>query len=153
MLLTTEFFRSRLLGKNEEITLRHSLTPFATGNNLSVRSDTARRAYWIRLEPQEAAGFTNRTFRHEGIDRWLLEHRMEFLLKILVMARAWYVAGQPLPKAVPRILGYEAWSQTLGGILEFAGVPEFLKTFQEDAESNAREQSDWTNFIVQWYGT
>jgi hypothetical protein len=151
MLLTSQFYRSRLLGMNEEVTLCQMLSVYVTGNAIYAFGDTARRIYWVSLQPDEAPTFTGRQYKHEHIDVWALEHRLELLRHFLIMCRAWHIAGRPSPKRVPRIQSFEAWSELLGGILEFAGIEGFLATFQDDADA-ALEQSDWAGFLVQLHG-
>jgi hypothetical protein len=48
--LTTTRWKDRILGRSEEIDLPLLSSWYATGNNVSVASDTARRLIHIRLD-------------------------------------------------------------------------------------------------------
>jgi putative DNA primase/helicase len=67
---------------------------------------------------------------------------------ILTIVRAWFVSGQPTGTKSP--LGmFESWSQVVGGILENAGIGDFLtNTYieEDDAETEAHR---W--LISSWY--
>jgi putative DNA primase/helicase len=51
--LTATVWKDRLLGTNQTITAPLQIVWFATGNNIAVGADTARRVLPIRLETAE----------------------------------------------------------------------------------------------------
>jgi hypothetical protein len=50
--LTTETWSDRLLGQSAMVTLPQKVTWVATGNNIALGGDLARRCYWVRLDAQ-----------------------------------------------------------------------------------------------------
>ena len=51
-----------------------------------------------------------------------------------------------------RIIGsFEAWAHTLGGVLDVAGVPDFLGNIEEMMEASDSEGAAWSAFIGAWW--
>jgi hypothetical protein len=125
-LLTAPVWRDRKLGGNEMARVPNRLTFAALGNNVRVNGDVARRAYRIRIHPQmeRPEDRPSSSFRHPDIKGWTDEHRAELLSAVLVLIRAWHLAGRP---SGPDTFGsFEKWSRMVGGILGHAEVPGFL---------------------------
>jgi hypothetical protein len=67
------------------------------------------------------------------------------------MARAWVVAGRP-PGSHTKILGgFEPFTDTLGGILSYAGVDMFLDNMVTLYENLDVESEEWEQFWEAWY--
>ncbi|WP_405969794.1 hypothetical protein OG496_05250 [Streptomyces sp. NBC_00988] len=143
--LTTPFWRDRVLGVSENIQLPNTVTWVALGNNVSVEGDISRRVYWIRLHPAYANPQDRRasSFRHADLKEWATEHRAELLSAVLTLVRAWYAAGCPFTQGAESFGSFTRWERTIGGILQTAGVPGFLGGLRAK-----RTESDWTG--VQW---
>src|SRR5262245_56979558 len=62
--LTTETWSDRILGQSAMVTLPQKVTWTATGNNLAVAGDLARRCYWIRLDAQTSRPWQRTGFRY-----------------------------------------------------------------------------------------
>jgi hypothetical protein len=123
--LTTEVWSDRLLGASAMLTLPQRATWLATGNNLRPGGDLPRRCYWIRLDAQTSRPWQRTDFRVPDLLGWVARHRRYYVAALLLIARAWYAAGQPQAET-PVLGGFEAWTRTIGGILAHAGVPGFL---------------------------
>jgi len=123
---------------------------FATGNNLRPRLKGAlpRRCYWARQDAQMAQPWTrdSQNFRHPEIKSWTKANRGAILAALLTLARAWFEAGCPAPKAAPKLGGFEAWRRVVGGILEFAGVPDFLANLAELWAAD-QDVAEWEPFL------
>jgi hypothetical protein len=65
--LTTDTWSDRLLGQSLMVTLPQQVTWVATGNNLQLAGDLARRCYWIRLDAQTARPWQRTGFRHPDL--------------------------------------------------------------------------------------
>jgi len=144
-LLTAPVWRDRKLGGNEMARVPNRLTFAALGNNVTVNGDVGRRAYRIRIHPQgeRPEDRLASSFRHPDIKAWTDSHRAELLSAVLVLIRAWHVAGRP---AGPDNFGsFEKWSRMVGGIVANAGVPGFL--------DGRREWLDYSNETVDMWGT
>ena len=93
MVLTTEFWRDRILGRSENITLPVHKTWIATGNNVRIRGDLARRSYRIRIDTQQERPWERHEFRHLELLKWVEEHRGVILAKLYTMILAYFQAG------------------------------------------------------------
>ncbi len=68
---------------------------------------------------------------------------------MLLLARAWYAAGQP-EADIPTLGGFESWTQTIGGILANAGVPGFLSNLEAMYAEADDGASQWEAFFREW---
>lgn len=148
-MLTARTWSDRLLGQNKIIDLPQTAAWFVTGNNIQLAGDIARRSYWIRLNAGTARPWLREGFRHPDLKTWVRENRADLLTCLMVMCRAWIVAGRP--EWTGKKLGsFEEWGSTIGGILQFAGVTGFLDN-GEDLYDNADQDVDqWDIFLGIW---
>ena len=153
--LTSTTWKDRILGKSTEIELPQRAVWIATGNNISIGRDFARRSYRIRLDacmehPEERPASS---FRHP-LPTWALEQRGRLLVAILTLVRGWTTAGRPEPTIpVPTIGGFTNWAETLGAILAYAGVKGFLQNMEGVHEEIDEETKAWAAFVVAWFRT
>jgi len=140
----------RILGQSREAVVAIRWTWAATGNNIVVRGDLARRCYWIRLVPDVADPASAKTSGHPELLGWAGEHRAELVAAALTIVRAWFVAGRPRTE-VPAFGSFEAWSRMVGGIVAHAGIAGFLSNFREFRQRTDRGQEEWERFIRAWW--
>lgn len=131
--LTAETWQDRILGVSTMANFPNRVTWISLGNNVQVKGDITRRVYRIALRPQYAnpQDRAASTFRHpgqSGLDllSWTRKNRKELLTAILTLVRAWYAAGAPYPKRGVSFGSFEVWERMVGGIVEAAGLPDFL---------------------------
>jgi hypothetical protein len=148
-MLTARTWSDRMLGQTKMLNLLQTAAWFATGNNIQLGGDIARRAYWIRVDALLARPWLREGFRHHDILAWVEEHRSELLSMLLTMVRAWIVAGKPNGIA-PKIGSFEKWSQVIGGILTYAGVEGFLGNAAELYDSADQDIAQWDLFLDEW---
>src|SRR6201999_4247954 len=67
----------------------------ATGNDVKVSEEIARRALPIRLDPHMDNPYDRRGYRHPHLDDWVAEHRGELVWAVLTLVQAWVAAGLP----------------------------------------------------------
>jgi hypothetical protein len=80
-------------------------------------------------------------------------HRGELVTALLTLSHAWYVAGQP-PAPTPTLGGFEAWTRTIGGILQYVGIPDFLGNLEDlYAQVDEGDSGQWTAFLAAWLAT
>src|SRR5690606_11596318 len=60
----------------------------------------------------------------------------------------WILAGRP--KGESRLGSMEAWAETLGGILDVAGVPGFLANLDDFYEEADAETNEWKQLFEVW---
>jgi hypothetical protein len=118
----------------------------ATANNVELGGDMVRRCYWIRLNAKMATPWRGRTFQHPDLLGWVRGHRGEILGALLTLSRAWFAAG--CPKAETPTLGkFEAWCETVGGVLALVGDKNFLGNLDTMQVSLSESDGQWEGFL------
>ncbi|MGH9785153.1 MAG: hypothetical protein ACRD88_13310, partial [Terriglobia bacterium] len=145
-LLTAAEWSDRALGGNQTVTLPQCATWIVTGNNIRLGGDLARRCYWVRLDAKMARPWQRDGFKHQDLLGWIAEHRGEILAALLVLARAWFTAGQPVASG-PVLGGFGSWIKTLGGVLAHAGITGFLGNQDEMYDEADETASQWEAFL------
>jgi hypothetical protein len=148
--LTSEMYGGRPLGTSTIVPLPNRATWMATGNNLKVGGDLARRCYQIRLDPRVSRPWMREGFAHADLITHLAETRAEHIAALLTLARAWFVAGKPLDPALPHLGTFTPWVQTIGGILRHVGVPGFLQNLDTLYGEADEEETQWEAFLLTW---
>jgi hypothetical protein len=150
--LTETTHADRAFRTHDKIALSVKATFICTGNNIRLGGDMVRRCYHVRLDAKCSKPFLRtgpapgRDFKIQDLKAWAIEHHGELLAALLTLARAWYVAGQKKPKLKP-MGSYEAWSTTVGGILEFAGLTGFMENAAELYDTADSESVQWEEFL------
>jgi len=146
--LTVNTWQGRMLGRNESVEVPNRVTWLATGNNIDVGGDMARRCYRIRLEPHGAA--LGRSYKHTPLEPWVTEHRNELVAALCTIIRSWWVAGRPQAPNAAKLDSYDAWAAHIAGILHHAGVGGFLTNQEDFRRHNDREAAGWEAFLGTW---
>jgi hypothetical protein len=121
--LTATSWEDRVLASNRMMRAPLFVTWYATGNNVAVGADTARRVCHIRLEspcerPEERSDFSHRDLLgHVG------EHRRRLLGAALTILRAYCVAGRP-EQELPAWGSFDAWSRLVRSAVVWVGLPD-----------------------------
>ncbi len=146
--ITASVWDDRILGVSKTCNVPVKVTWLVNGNNVRLGGDLPRRAVWIRIDPKHARPWERSGFRHPQLLRWVAQHRGEIVAALLTMARAWHVAGRPTSE--PSIGSFESWSEVIGGILAFAGVPGFLENRNDMLEQADEDAPEWEAFLLAW---
>jgi hypothetical protein len=121
----------------------------ATGNNPQFSNELARRLVRIRLDAHVDQPWLREGFRHADLLGWVRQNRARLVAACLTLGRAWIAAGRPRHR---QTLGsFEAWAQTVGGILEVAGINGFLANLEEMYETADTEGATWRMFVTLWW--
>ena len=124
-------------------------TWIATGNNPEFSNEMARRLVRIRLDARVDQPWRREAFRHPDLMGWVRANRARLVAACLTLCRAWISAGRPHGQ---RSIGsYEAWAQTMGGILEVAGIEGFLENLDDMMAASDSEGAMWRGFISSWW--
>jgi hypothetical protein len=137
--LTATAWKDRILGANRLAEAPMYVTWYATGNNVGVAGDTARRICHVRLEspderPEERGGF-----RHPNLLAWVRGNRAALLASALTILRAYVVAGRP-NLGLPAWGSFEGWSALVRSAVVWLGLPDPAQTrlqLQEQADTSA----------------
>lgn len=142
-------WEDRLLGKSEIIAVPVRCIWLMSSNNPGFSSEMARRTIRIRLDAKVDQPWLRTGFRHPKLLEWANRHRGRLVWAALTLIQAWLASGRPPGQ---QTLGmYESWSQTMGGILDNAGVPGFLANLQEFYETADAEGATWRAFVAAWW--
>jgi len=146
--LTTTKWMGRLLGKSQMVEVPNRSTWIATGNNVELSDELARRVNLIRVDaqvdrPEERVGW-----RHDPLAEWAMTNRTELVSACLSLVQNWVDRGMPSGK---QTLGrFEAWCSVLGGILDAAGVEGFLGNRDRVYAAGDMESSEWAELVAEW---
>jgi hypothetical protein len=121
--LTGTAWEDRLLGVNRMAKAPLYLSWYATGNNVALAADTARRVCHIRLESPQERPEERSDFRHPHLLVWIGEQRQRLLASALTILRAYFVAGRPDQK-LPAWGSYEGWSALVRSAVVWVGMPD-----------------------------
>jgi hypothetical protein len=148
--LTADAWGGRILGSSTMVMVPNRATWVATGNNIDVGGDLARRCYRIRLDARMAAPYTRDGFAHD-LDEWVPTNRGRLVGAICTIIRSWVCAGRHRADTIAAMGGFTPWVRTLGGILEHAGVSGLLANLAEFHASADRESAQWEGFLGAWH--
>jgi hypothetical protein len=144
--LTETTHCDRILGQSQTLTLPVRCAWIATGNNIQLGGDMARRCYWIRMDAKCSKPFQRTGFKHKRLKQYIQRHRGELLAALLTLARAWFVAGRPEPSLTP-VGSFEDWSVIIGGILQHAGIAGFLANSDQLYAQADSDTVQWEVFL------
>lgn len=147
--LTASFWEDRILGVSEMTRLPIRCAWIATGNNPEFSNEMARRLVRIRLDAHVEQPWQRAGFRHPDLMIWVRANRARIVAACLSLCQAWIAAGRP--RGTRSIGSYESWAQTLGGVLEVAGIEGFLGNLEEMMEASDGEGGVWRSFVSAWW--
>jgi hypothetical protein len=149
--LTARTWTDRVLGRSETVTVSQRATWIATGNNIQLRGDLPRRCIWIRLDARESRPWQRQNFRHPDLLGWVTKNRGRLVHALLTLARAWFAAGKPKALDLPRLGSFEAWTETVGGMVAFADIPGFLTNLSALYDKADEGNAEWEEFLLAWW--
>ena len=118
----------RILGKSANYTRPNDLVWFLTMNDTKTSPDLVSRGlpirFWYDGDPRQ------RDFGGRDPIRYAREHRAEILGELMGYVVRWNQLGRP-PGPQKHRCSY--WAEVVGGILQAAGLPEFLTNLDEAA--------------------
>jgi hypothetical protein len=139
--LTGTAWKDRVLGVNRMAEAPLYMTWYATGNNVSVAADTARRICHVRLESPEEHPEERQDFLRPNLLAWVGENRPRLLAAALTVLRAYCVAGRP-DQDLPAWGSFEGWSGLVRSAVVWIGLPDPGRTrllLQDQADSPAEK--------------
>jgi len=118
--LTSTRFRGRTLSKTEMVAYDLVTTWFATGNNVQLYRDMARRVCHVRLLCEDE----NPEYRElPDVLGMVRADRERYLVAALTLIRGWFAAGQPRTQ-VRQWGSFEGWSNLIRQIVIWCGEPD-----------------------------
>ncbi len=148
--LTGDVWEDRLLGKSQTVTVKNRAVWVATGNNVQLDLETARRAVRCHLDAQRERPWEGRGFLHGDLREWVSENREELVWAYLVLIGNWVASGKPATRG-PRLGMFESWSDVVGGVLKSAGIEGFLENRGVLYVTADPESAQWNAFVETWW--
>ncbi|ANQ74407.1 hypothetical protein [Rhodococcus sp. 008] len=145
--ITAESWSDRRLGVTERISMPNKVVFFFAGNQMVIAGDMARRVVQIRLHTDAPNPQNRMDFRHSDLKAWVAENRSDLLRALLILCRAWFVRGQPVPEHAFRMGTFERWQDMVGGILMVAGVGGFLDGMAEQRLAADFDGQCWVDHL------
>src|SRR5262249_4519507 len=136
----------RLLGGNRMVAAPLYMAWYATGNNVLIAADTARRVCHVRLESPDERPEERDGFRHPDLLAWVGENRGRLLAAALTILRAYRAAGRP-DQSLPAWGSFEGWSRLVRSAVIWVGLPDPGETrllLQESADVTA----EWMGVLL-----
>ncbi|MFF2640344.1 bifunctional DNA primase/polymerase [Streptomyces niveus] len=146
-LLTTESWGDRVLGASASVTMPNDRLWILTGNGLQTGGDNARRAMWVRLNPNVPDPDQRDGFKVGDLRPWLRTNASTVVAALVTMVRAWIAEGAPTIRT--RKGDYSEWASMMAGLLDFLGVPGWM-TDRDDAMKQDAETAEWASFLIAW---
>lgn len=150
MALTADRWKDRVLGGNAVFDGPLNLDWYATGNNVQLRADTARRSCHCRLETQVERPELRAGLKHPDRRRYVLENRGSLLSAALTILRGWHVAGRPRHELTPWGT-FEVWSGVVREAVVWAGLSdpgETREALQSAADRDAMAMTALMNVLA-----
>ncbi len=148
--LTATSWSDRLLGESTMVSGAPLFaTWYATGNNIILAADTARRTLHIRLESPEEKPEERSGFRHPDLLRWVREERPRLTVAAVTILAAYCAAGKP-DMGLKLWGSFEAWSVLVRNAVVWAGQPDPANTRAELTSQADREGVALRHLLAGW---
>jgi hypothetical protein len=123
--LTASSWTARIIQTSKSPIIPVRCSWIATGNNLTMSDEIARRSYLIELAPTMERPDLRTDFLHPSLLEWVTENRAPLLSSLLCLVQYWTGEGMPLSDG-PSLAGFEEWSRVVGSVLRTGGARYFL---------------------------
>jgi hypothetical protein len=121
--LTGTAWKDRALGVNRMAEGPLYMTWYATGNNVAIAADTARRVCHVRLESPEEHPEKRQDFRRPNLLTWVAKDRPRLLAAALTILRGYCAVGRP-DLGLPAWGSFEGWSALVRSAIVWTGFPD-----------------------------
>lgn len=131
----------RLLGKSKTWSGPFKPTWWATGNNIRLQPDIARRTCYVRLSSPHEKPELRKGFAHPSLMAWIVDNRRSLYRAAVSILHHYMSAGRPQVE-IPPWGTYEGWSALVRQCLVWCGLPDPADT--RDDLGVADEEQDLT---------
>jgi len=138
MALTAREWTTRGLGSSRAVTRPMRTVWWATGNNLSLGDDIARRTLEIRLKRSCEHQDERTDFLRPDLLSWVKQERTRLVASALTIVRGFVVAGRPGRN--PAWGSFESWSALIPGVLTWLGYDDPLTMRWKESHDWARSE-------------
>jgi|GEM_PF-797740 len=143
--ITDPILSFRLLGQSASIRAENSHIFCITANTPDVSPDLIKRSVTVNLYHEGDP--TQRSFGIADPEGYASDHRNELLGELIGMVERWKAGGMPMATTGSRF-NKRGWGNTVGGILEFNGEPDFLGNAAEAARDLDDTRRDFAELVA-----
>lgn len=149
--LTAGKWSDRMLGGNDSGEFKVTSTWLFAGNNITFSDEMYRRLVPIRLDASRAdpEKRDSKLWRHHPLSQWLQDNRRELVWACHTLVQNWI--AQECPPGAGNLASYEAWAETMTGVLEAAGLTEALSTLDDYRDVSNDDAGEENGFIKWWW--
>jgi hypothetical protein len=149
-LLTGATWNDRELGSSRQVDALNDRLWLVTGNNISFGGDIPSRTVLVSLDPKVPDPDKRSGFRIPDLNTWLEDeaNQVELLYHLLVLARAWVVAGAPTADRTMR--NFRRWARAMAGFTQYHEIPGFM-TNTDALAGHDEEGAIWSAFLAAWH--
>lgn len=127
--ITMTEWQDREIRTSKLLTLPVTNAWVATGNQVKVSDEIARRTVVIRLDPGCDNPFERTGWRHPNLLQWAKRHRPELIWAALTLVQAWVAEGKPSGGLT--FGKFESWAETMSGICEVVDLRDLHANWRE----------------------
>lgn len=135
-LLTSGEWTDRVLGHTQTISVNNDKLWLATGNNLTLGGDLARRCVWVHVDPGVPNPERRTGFRIARIVQHAAERRAELLDALLTMIMSWANSGMQSSGESTAEDNFADWRRSCQGVLSWAGLASAETLSTQDTRGN-----------------
>ena len=151
MVLTSESYTDRILGKSKTLHCVVRQLWIMTSNNAKLSQDMVRRSIRSRLRFDGERPEERIDVKRPDLLAWASANRGAILSRLVLIARDWLDAGRPV-YAVPRMGSFESFSEIVGSIMAHAGASAWLGNLSS-AKAAMAIDDEWLPFLRAWFNS
>lgn len=129
MLMTSEVFKGRVLGKSQVQTVPAAALVTISGRNVAFRGDAAGRTLRCRLVTESEQPDKGRTFKYQPLEAHVQANRGALVAACLTIVRAYLLAGRPCE--MPPLRMYYDWCRMVREPLVWLGLSDPVRTIDK----------------------
>lgn len=147
--LTSDTWSGRILGESRLVEVPNRCVWLATGVNIAIKGDLARRALRCYIDAEQERP-EERVFTIADLPGYVRQHRGRLVAACLTIARAYVAAGRPAV-AMEAYGSFGAWSRVVRAPLVWLGVADPCLTRVEIRETADRDLDAWETVLSSWH--
>lgn len=151
MVLTSESYTDRILGKSKTLHCVVRQLWIMTSNNARLSQDMIRRSIRSRLRFDGERPEERTDVKRPDLLAWAAANRGAILSRLVLIVRDWLDAGRPV-YAVPRMGSFESFSEIVGSIMAHAGASAWLGNLSS-AKAAMAIDDEWLPFLRAWFNS
>ncbi len=148
--LTCTLWTDRILGRTAMASnIPLYATWYATGNNVILVGDTARRVVHIRLESPEEKPEERADFHHPDLLAWVMQEHPRLTAAAVTILAAYHAAGQSDMRLTPWG-SFEPWSALVRQAIVWVELPDPAATRTELTSQSDHEAAALRGLMAGW---